>query len=171
MNKCCIVASFLRVRGGRSSERDCCPCAEVPKLTPMQTRYRPEIDREKLMPRGNPGRLTHILTGQTFGRLTVVAFYGRLTPGVLEAYRKEKRLAQLQKLPPPEFPGPNRIGQPYWRCRCECGNETIVTTWNLKRENPPHARSCGCLRAEKQRLKLSAALLVLSKLKSAQKAA
>lgn len=29
-----------------------------------------------------------------------------------------------------------------WRCKCDCGNETIVDTRNL---NTGHTRSCGCL--------------------------
>lgn len=31
------------------------------------------------------------------------------------------------------------------RCRCDCGNETIVWSFNLRR---PNTRSCGCLRRE-----------------------
>jgi hypothetical protein len=114
------------------------------------------------MPRGNPGRLKHILTGRTFGRLKVIGFYGRIETGVLRAWRNEKR---------PGFPLPMRIGQPYWRCRCACGGESIVSTWNLMRETPPHSRSCGCIRAEKQKLKLKAALTLLAMVESAQKAA
>lgn len=45
----------------------------------------------------------HKLTGQTFGRLTVVTFAGRV----------------------------NKIR--VWQCRCECGNVTTVTTANLVR--------------------------------------
>lgn len=33
-----------------------------------------------------------------------------------------------------------------WRCKCECGNETIVDTRNLK---SGHTTSCGCLKLEK----------------------
>lgn len=32
-----------------------------------------------------------------------------------------------------------------WRCRCDCGNEVITTTNNLKNGN---TKSCGCLRNE-----------------------
>jgi hypothetical protein len=34
-----------------------------------------------------------------------------------------------------------------WRCKCDCGNETIVTTLQLTSGN---TKSCGCLRAEGQ---------------------
>lgn len=30
---------------------------------------------------------------------------------------------------------------PYWKCRCDCGNETIVAADHLKSN---HTRSCGC---------------------------
>lgn len=30
----------------------------------------------------------------------------------------------------------------YWRCRCKCGNEVIVSRCNLIRK---HTRSCGCI--------------------------
>jgi hypothetical protein len=33
----------------------------------------------------------------------------------------------------------------YWRCQCQCGNETVVTGGNFKSGN---TKSCGCLRAE-----------------------
>jgi hypothetical protein len=38
----------------------------------------------------------------------------------------------------------------YYRCLCECGNETTVTTQNLRSGN---TKSCGCWRKEKFRLK------------------
>lgn len=31
----------------------------------------------------------------------------------------------------------------YWKCRCECGNETIVDSGDLRKG---HTRSCGCAR-------------------------
>lgn len=37
-----------------------------------------------------------------------------------------------------------------WVCRCECGEETRVRSWNLRR--PTGTRSCGCLRSEAQPL-------------------
>lgn len=52
------------------------------------------------------------LTGQRFGRLTVI-----------------ERTAN------------SKSGQTRWKCVCDCGNETIVYTQNLKRG---HTQSCGC---------------------------
>lgn len=53
------------------------------------------------------------VTGQVFGRLTVVEKHGSLKgEGVL------------------------------WKCKCSCGNETIVTGKNLRSGN---TKSCGCL--------------------------
>ncbi len=53
------------------------------------------------------------LTGRTFGRLTVLE------------------------------PVKNKYGQASWRCRCGCGNETVVRTWDL---TSGHVASCGCLK-------------------------
>lgn len=42
----------------------------------------------------------------------------------------------------------------YWKCKCDCGNETVVSSKNLKNGN---TRSCGCLRmsiGEKKIVKL-----------------
>lgn len=38
-------------------------------------------------------------------------------------------------------------GRTYWRCRCDCGNETDVEASNLKKVT----RSCGCLQKENQK--------------------
>lgn len=35
---------------------------------------------------------------------------------------------------------PNK--QAAWRCRCDCGNETVVLGWNLR---SGHTISCGCV--------------------------
>ena len=51
------------------------------------------------------------LTGQRFGKLTVIA------------------------------PADNIEGRTAWRCRCDCGNETIVKTYRLLNG---HTKSCGC---------------------------
>ena len=51
------------------------------------------------------------LTGQRFGYLTVIEFAGSWD------------------------------GQRHWRCKCDCGNEKIVTTGNLRSGN---TKSCGC---------------------------
>ena len=58
------------------------------------------------------------LTGQRFGRLLVIR----------EAGRKNGHVA--------------------WLCRCECGNEIVVSGDNLRRER---TQSCGCLRRELRR--------------------
>lgn len=60
------------------------------------------------------------LTGQRFGRLTVIE-------------RAENTRSYYTT-------------RPTWRCRCDCGNEAIVIGENLKRGG---TRSCGCLRVEK----------------------
>ena len=85
------------------------------------------------MPRGNPGRLKRDLTGQRFGRLKVLAFAGRW----------------------------GKSPAPYWRCLCDCGQQTFCTTWNLLRPTPPHSRSCGCLRRELARSRQLAAASLL----------
>ncbi len=53
------------------------------------------------------------LTGQQFGRLTVLE------------------------------PAENTGGRTAWRCRCTCGQETVVTTCHLRNG---HTTSCGCSR-------------------------
>ena len=60
------------------------------------------------------------LTGQRFGRLTVVEKEGS------REYR----------------PGRYRI---YWRCKCDCGNECSAHTTDLRAGK---VKSCGCLRKE-----------------------
>lgn len=56
------------------------------------------------------------ITGQKFGRLEVVEFAG---------YTKHRAVT--------------------WRCKCECGNETVVRGDHLRYGR---TSSCGCLRAE-----------------------
>lgn len=60
------------------------------------------------------------ITGNRYGRLTVIEFAGFH-----------------------EQPSGRRRSQ--WRCRCDCGNEVIVQTFNLKSGN---SKSCGCYNAE-----------------------
>lgn len=55
------------------------------------------------------------LTGQRFGRLTVLEFV------------------------------PNDKSNSYWKCKCDCGNETLVAGEKLTRN---HTQSCGCLQKE-----------------------
>lgn len=60
------------------------------------------------------------LTGQVFGRLTVIRREGSKGP------------------------------YPAWRCRCECGNETVIRGASLKNGN---TKSCGCTQYKNKRLK------------------
>ena len=41
---------------------------------------------------------------------------------------------------------PNKNGRTAWVCKCDCGNELIVTTHSLRNGN---TKSCGCLHKEK----------------------
>lgn len=59
------------------------------------------------------------LTGQKFGRLTVVEIHSRASK---KPYRKTM-----------------------WLCRCDCGNETIVAQNNLHKGC---TKSCGCLQRD-----------------------
>ena len=61
------------------------------------------------------------LTGQKFGRLTVIEFSHRERHGFERTYI-------------------------HWRCICECGNETVVRAGNLKQGT---TKSCGCLHRER----------------------
>jgi hypothetical protein len=56
------------------------------------------------------------LTGQKFGRLTVIERFG---------HDKQRNVT--------------------WRCKCECGNEKIVSTSTL---NSGSTKSCGCIKSE-----------------------
>lgn len=55
------------------------------------------------------------LTGQKFGKLTVVS-------------RSE-----------------NKYGRATWLCKCDCGNEKIVQSWNLVKG---YTTSCGCIASD-----------------------
>lgn len=65
------------------------------------------------------------LTGMRFGRLTVIERAGTYS----------------------SYSDPDKK-YPTWRCRCDCGAETIVVGNNLRYGS---SRSCGCLLAEIQR--------------------
>lgn len=62
------------------------------------------------------------LTGQRFGRLTVIKKSGR------NVYA-------------------NNSTNTVWKCRCDCGNVSFATTNNLKRGN---VKSCGCWKIDSQ---------------------
>ena len=69
---------------------------------------------------GKPASNRADLVGQRFGKLIVISYSGR------------KR------------PNNKSIGS--WLCKCDCGNETIVNTYNLTMNK---SKSCGCLRHQK----------------------
>ena len=46
----------------------------------------------------------------------------------------------------PELRGRNK--EPMWKCRCDCGNEIVLTSSSLRTGN---TKSCGCLKAQCQR--------------------
>lgn len=60
------------------------------------------------------------LTGQRFGRLTVIEYIG-----------KERKSGQTRNL---------------WRCKCDCGNEKITTDNSLI---VGHVKTCGCRKRNK----------------------
>jgi hypothetical protein len=72
------------------------------------------------------------LTGRRFGMLTVIERAGTyISPGDLKK-------------------------EPTWRCRCDCGKESIAYACNLRSGG---TRSCGCLRKQNRRKKNATALL------------
>lgn len=73
---------------------------------------------------------TEDLTGQRFGRLTV--------------------LYQVKRKAQPDGQMPTR-----WKCKCDCGYYTVVTTGNLK---SGHTTSCGCLKSSKNESKIEGLL-------------
>ena len=40
----------------------------------------------------------------------------------------------------------NKNGKTYWKCKCECGNETIVEGVKIRNG---HTKSCGCYNLDK----------------------
>lgn len=65
------------------------------------------------------GHCNDLRVGDRFGRLTIV-----------------------------ERIGSDKRGESLWLCKCDCGNEKIVTPTNLRNGS---TKSCGCLRSEKSR--------------------
>lgn len=51
-----------------------------------------------------------------------------------------------------EYMGKNSNGRGAWRCICECGNETVVSVSELLNGG---TKSCGCLRNEKSRERMT----------------
>lgn len=80
------------------------------------------------------------LTGQKFGMLTVLGRAGT-------------------------YHAPGGCGSTVtWRCRCDCGKETIVLSSNLK---AGLTRSCGCRRSETARGNIAKAHRVLAEKREA----
>jgi len=69
------------------------------------------------------GRKVIDITGQRFGRLTV-----------------------LEQVPVPPFYATRNA---WWKCKCDCGNETLVRGAAMKNGS---VKSCGCLRRETTRI-------------------
>lgn len=122
------------------------------------------------------------LTGQRFGRLTVIKEAGRSKQGhclwlchcdcgnevvamgssLFAGYKRscgclEKIPKSAENLVGKKFgrltviektQGPDRL-RVYWRCQCDCGQMTIVTTNHLK---SGHTKSCGCLYKESKHI-------------------
>ena len=63
------------------------------------------------------------LTGQKFAKLTVIGI----------DHRSESKRDENGKI--------KKGGLIYWKCRCDCGNETIVEGYHLR---SGHTKSCGC---------------------------
>ena len=57
--------------------------------------------------------------------------------------RKVGRLTVLGREGTYQRPSGNK--EPTWRCKCDCGNEVVVLSSNLKKKN---TLSCGCLQTE-----------------------
>ena len=60
--------------------------------------------------------------------------------------RSELKGMKFGKLTVIDFYGVNKKNNSLWKCKCDCGNESIVFGLSLK---SGHTRSCGCLRREK----------------------
>ena len=110
------------------------------------------------------------LTGQTFGKLTVVSFAGRgksgyakwlckcecgtekavrgtnLTSGLTKSCGciiiKDLSGKKFGKLTVVSLAGRGKRGHAKWLCKCECGNEKTVLGYHLTSGN---IKSCGCL--------------------------
>ena len=44
--------------------------------------------------------------------------------------------------------GVNKHGSVLWRCKCDCGNEVVVSSTHLQAPVKHNTRSCGCLKHE-----------------------
>lgn len=55
---------------------------------------------------------------------------------------------QYGRLSVAKYHGPDRIGRALWECQCECGAQSIVAGYQLRRGS---VQSCGCHRADRMR--------------------
>ena len=118
------------------------------------------------------------LTGQTFGKLTVVNFAGNnriramwlckcecgtekavrgdnLTLGRTKSCGCNNTIKDLTgqtfgKLTVVSLAGSNKRGNAKWLCKCECGNEKVIAGGNL---TSGHTKSCGCIGSENRQLR------------------
>lgn len=65
--------------------------------------------------------------------------------GCLIANRTKVNEKKFGRLKPIEMVKREGSQRNFWRCICDCGEETVVSTSNL---NKGHTKSCGCLRDE-----------------------
>ena len=78
------------------------------------------------------GRKRHNLVGQTFGRLTVTAFYESIRSG--------------------------RVNRILWLCNCSCGEKNIPVRGDALRYG--NSKSCGCI--VRERMSRKSALLTVN---------
>ena len=76
------------------------------------------------------------LTGQRFGRLVVIK---RADNHITITHDKQGHVAAVKYFT-------------CWLCQCDCGNTYVAYAHHLK---GGHVKSCGCLRVEKSRNRLS----------------
>jgi len=127
----CTCGMELMVRGKAMLKGDAqsCGCLRSERLKASNNRRREQtallkrLHKEaKLRGEGvhklGKGHLLQDLTGQTFGRLTVLG--------------RAKRMR-------------DKSGRALWDCRCTCGKEVMVMGKSMQRGN---TKSCGCLRSE-----------------------
>lgn len=89
-----------------------CICGNVIKIAPYKLLEKSTKSCGCLARELNKGRYSKDLTGRRFGRLLVIKCVGKMNDTKT------------------------------WLCKCDCGNETVVTSSALTQN---HTRSCGCL--------------------------
>jgi hypothetical protein len=111
----CRDCTNARVRAWRQGRSQVCACGCGG--TTKGGRFR-RSHNPRSNPAGRPSHLTVDCRGQRFGRLVVV------------------ERAEVPR---------GRRRQAWWRCRCDCGNTTVVLGQRLRNG---HTTSCGCLQQE-----------------------